>query len=82
MFGTILRWIYFSTALCICAEEIFTEGSSKKIGFVSAFSAALDEYRQSGLRKEMDKEIAGLNLDKYGADEKLVDLIITHRLRM
>jgi hypothetical protein len=48
-------------AICICAEQAFSEVSAKKAAFSPAFSAALDIYLTSSLQDDINREISALS---------------------
>ncbi|KAJ7112758.1 hypothetical protein C8R43DRAFT_1157429 [Mycena crocata] len=56
-------------ALCICAEQTFTESSAKKLQFSPAFSVALSAYVKSPVRQAVEKEI-GVWIQEGGAGEE------------
>jgi hypothetical protein len=72
-------------AICICAEQTFTEASAMKEAFSPAFSAALDVYLASSLREDVNREIAALSDQDYKDEDKivtkLVQIIESHPLR-
>ncbi|KAJ7737923.1 hypothetical protein B0H14DRAFT_2992712 [Mycena olivaceomarginata] len=71
-------------AICICAEQTFTEASAKEEGFPLAFSAALDLYLTSSLQEAVNREIATLSpqVDRMTKVIKLVEIIQSHPLRI
>ncbi|KAJ7139166.1 hypothetical protein C8R44DRAFT_764001 [Mycena epipterygia] len=73
-------------AICICAEQTFTEASANEVGFSLAFAAALDAYLGSTLQEDVNREISGLTDQEY-ADKtlyvpKLVEIIKLHPLHI
>jgi hypothetical protein len=77
-------------AICICAEQTFSEASATVAGFSPAFSAALDAYLASSLREDVNREIAALSDQDYKEEDnfgtrkfvtKLVRIIESHPLR-
>jgi len=79
-------------ALCICAEQTFSQEFAKTQAFVTAFSRALDAYLSSTIKSEVESTIATLPLHDYeqmmNPDHweqvalRLVVIITTHRLRI
>jgi hypothetical protein len=71
-------------AICICAEQTFSEAGAKKKAFVDAFSAALDAYLASPMRDSVNKAIESLPPDYFKAHwemKELADIVEGHRLR-
>ncbi|KAJ7813619.1 hypothetical protein B0H14DRAFT_2852568, partial [Mycena olivaceomarginata] len=68
-------------AVSICAEQTFTESTATRKEMGPACSVALDAYVGSNLEREVKNEIARIPPeDDWHA--KLVEIIITHRLRI
>ena len=78
--------LYLFIALCICAEQTFTEASEQRGEFAKAFSTALTAYTQSSVRQNVTQAIGQLvakkESDKRIQMEQLYQIIINHRLRM
>lgn len=72
--------LQLSAALCISAEQTFTEASAKRKAFAPALSIALEKYSKSGLRDEVDQVIGRLNESDYQG--QLYGIIANHRLRL
>jgi hypothetical protein len=72
--------------ICICAEQTFTQASTKERRFAEDFSIALDAYLKAAIRADVNKAIRALLGGKDSLDEfllrQLVDIIMNHRLRM
>jgi len=81
-------------ALCICAEQTFTQSASTLAAFGPACSIALDAYLGSDLERDVKTEIARIPPQDYpkvtekdrhrtkNIVPKLVEIIKTHRLRI
>ncbi|KAJ6452587.1 hypothetical protein C8R45DRAFT_945571 [Mycena sanguinolenta] len=82
-------------AICICAEQTFSQANAIPQAFSASFSTALKAYLKSTLWTEVNSTIAGLHPEDYeGAENsgaggsvprvipKLVEIIKTHPLRM
>ncbi|KAJ7133055.1 hypothetical protein C8R44DRAFT_870504 [Mycena epipterygia] len=70
-------------AICICAEQTFSEASAQTEAFAAAFSTAFNAYVTSTVRDEVNGKIAGLPpQDDEAERDALVDIIKTHRLRI
>ncbi|KAK7001898.1 hypothetical protein R3P38DRAFT_3216286 [Favolaschia claudopus] len=71
-------------AICICAEQTFSEGSAKSQGFVPAFEDAMEHYVGSELEKhalhEYHKSLPASS-DRYEGRGILKDIILNHPLR-
>ncbi|KAF8135879.1 hypothetical protein K438DRAFT_761539 [Mycena galopus ATCC 62051] len=68
-------------AVSICAEQTFTESAATRKEMGPACSVALDAYVGSDLERDMKNEIARIP-PKDDWHAKLVEIIITHRLRI
>jgi len=76
-------WSELLAAICICAEQTFSEASATEDAFGPAFSAALDAYLASSLREDVNREIAALFGQDYQEEKKLLAKIIeSHPLRI
>ncbi|KAJ7900407.1 hypothetical protein B0H13DRAFT_2336614 [Mycena leptocephala] len=77
-------------ALCICAEQTFSQGFAKTQAFVAAFSQAFHAYLSFPIKSQVESAIATLPLQHYEQVKSpdadlalmLVDIIITHQLRI
>ncbi|KAJ6585477.1 hypothetical protein B0H19DRAFT_1059699 [Mycena capillaripes] len=78
------RVVSLSVAICICAEQTFTEASAQRQAFGPACSAALDAYLGSPLEESVNREIANSVPDFYSdlMAAQMGELIPSHRLRM
>jgi len=72
-------------AICICAEQTFTESAATHKALGSACYIALDAYSGSHLERDVKDEIARIPPRDYRDVTgvlKLVQIIKTHRLRI
>jgi len=74
-----LRHAEMVAAICICAEQTFTEASARKQTFVAAFSNAVGVYAGSN-QQIVNKAIT--ELARKDDPAQLVEIIKTHRLRI
>ncbi|KAJ7824467.1 hypothetical protein B0H14DRAFT_2767765 [Mycena olivaceomarginata] len=86
--------LLLSTAICICAEQTFTQASAKKQAFSAAFATALNAYHGSDLESNVNNSIARFSSQDYEEVDgprwdlvkkvvpKLLEIIKAHRLRI
>ena len=67
------------SAICICAEQTFSEAGARKKAFLGAFSVALDAYLASPMRDSVNKAIDEMPLVHFV--QELADIVTGHRLR-
>ncbi|KAJ6526128.1 hypothetical protein DFH09DRAFT_1328664 [Mycena vulgaris] len=74
-------------ALCICAEQTFSQEFAQSETFAAAFSRAFHAYLLSTIKSQVESAIATLTLQDYEEGNReaismLVDIIKTHQLRI